>query len=622
MAESDDDVRMGIAYQEAGNWVAALECYTRALARDPKNGEGLFRSGIAHARKGKLEASRELLTRCLVASPRHADAAKALGGVLLALGRHAEAAAALEKACTLSPGSAAAYFDLGTAYAALKQMDLAETAYAKATALNPASAEAHNKLGGLQRRREKLDEAVLSYRSAVKADPRHSLAWYNLAMTLHVQGKSAQALEAYQKTLELEPRNAGAENNMGLVLKAEGRVEEAIEALRRALALKPDYALAMINLGAALQVANRAAESIPVLEAAARLAPKDLRPQSHIGNAYAALNRPTEALAAYDRALRITPGKLDVLYNVALARLVMGDFERGLTDYDTRVGTEAHRRRHPYAAPRWHRGEALKGKTILVYAEQGLGDTIQFVRYIPLLEEMGATLILRVQSSLKTLIAARFPGAVVVSAKDPIPAHHFKCPLLSLPYEFGTRVGTIPAKVPYLRAPEAKVAAWNNVFAQAPGLKVGLVWSGNPRHQFDHNRSIPVAPFSRLTEDVPAHFFAIQKIIRESDLVKLPGLPRINDLSRKIRSFEDTAAIIAALDLVITVDTSVAHLAGALGKKAWVLLGFTPDWRWLLDRADTPWYPSLRLFRQKAVGDWGPVLEEVRSALLYHGGES
>jgi hypothetical protein len=237
------------------------------------------------------------------------------------------------------------------------------------------------------------------------------------------------------------------------------------------------------------------------------------------------------------------------------------------------------------------------------------------VRYLPLLEAKGARIVALVQAPLRSLLAANFPTVTFITARDPLPDHDFKCPLLSLPREFATRLNSIPSGAPYLAAPKEKVASWRTVFSKADGLKVGLVWSGNPKHQFDHNRSVTLDLISRVISDVPAHFFAIQKDLRSNDLERLSEMPRITNLSRYAGSFEETAAIVTALDLVITVDTSVAHLAGALGTRAWVMLSHSPDWRWLLDRSDSPWYPSIRLFRQLDLGDWETVARKLNAGL-------
>jgi tetratricopeptide (TPR) repeat protein len=619
MASTEEDLREGLSLQETGKWKPALECYLRAVASGPTHPLALFRAGIALAHEGQMDLSAELLRRSLASDPKFSDAAKALGGVLLSLNRHKEAVEALEKACELSPGSAAALCDLGTAYAATGDFERAASNYTKAIVLKPDFAGAHNKLGNVQRFQGLLEKAALSYKRAIRAEPGQSQAWYNLGATLQMEDKFPKALEAYQQSLAIEPRNPSAENNMGLILKAQGRITEAIDAFLRAIALKPDYALAMMNLGATLQAANRPQDAVTTLEAAITLDAKSHQAHSNLGNALVALNRPADGLASYEKALELDPTSVDIRYNIGLSHLVLGDLEQGWAGYELRLETEDHRKKHTYAAPAWHRDQPTSGKTILLYAEQGLGDTLQFIRYVPVLQAMGASVILKVQSSLKVLLSGQFGEAVVVSGDDPLPPHDFRCSLMSLPGEMSTRLETIPSKGPYLKAPAAKLELWRKVFAKAPGPKIGLVWSGNSKHQFDHIRSAPVGVFAEMTKGIPAHFFAIQKEIREADLARLPEYPWINDLSRKIQGFEDTAAIVAALDLVITVDTSVAHLAGALGAKAWVLLGFAPDWRWLLNRNDSPWYPSVRLFRQPNLGDWPSVTASVRAELQHLG---
>lgn len=615
MAASEDELRKGMAQQQAGDWKGALEHYRAAISNDPANSQALFRAGMAQVQLRRLDLSADLLRRSVTADPGFADAVKALGGVLLSQRNYGEAAEVLERACALSPDSATVHCDLGAAYVALQDLERAAASYTKAIVLKPDFAEAHNKLGNIQRHQGDLERAVLSYKRAARAEPGHAQAWYNLAVTLQVQEEFPKALEAYQRALALEPNNPGAENNMGLVLKAGGRIPEAIAAFRRAIALTPDYVLALTNLGTTLQAENKLEESIEVLLKAIGLAPGDHRAFSNIGNAYVALNRTGDGIAAYRKALELEPGLDEARYNIALARLLTGDLEGGWADYDARLGTKAHKEKYPVGKPRWHLDQKVTGKTVLVYAEQGLGDTLQFVRYIPLLVATGARVVVRVQVALKAFLEHQLGAATVISTKDPLPDHDLQCALLSLPGEFGTWLDSVPSKVPYLAAPDSKLAAWRNVFSKAPGLKVGLVWSGNPRHQFDRNRSMPLETVAEMTRGMPAHFFAIQKDFRGTDFEKLAGIPHIHDLSAKVQGFEDTAAIVSALDLVITVDTSVAHLAGALGAKAWVLLAYAPDWRWLLERDDSPWYPSLRLFRQDEIGDWACVVNSVREAL-------
>jgi tetratricopeptide (TPR) repeat protein len=615
MGEAENQLERGIALQEAGDWAGALACYLVHVARSPGDVQGLYRAGLAQAHERNLDSAAELLSRCLALQPTFAAAPRALGAVLLSAGRNREATLALERACALMPASFAVHFELGAAYLALGQTGQAAASYRKAAKLNPDDANTHNGLGNALKMEGKLQDAVRAYERAVKASPVHAEAWFNLGTTRQIQEKYPKAIDAYARSLALYPGNPSAENNLGVVLKAQGRIGEAIAAFRRAMSLKPDYALAMANLGAVLQNENQLEEAVSMLRSALALNPNDAQALGNLGNAYLALNRPDEAIAAYEKALATDPAFAGNTYNMALARLVSGDFENGWAGYDSRLETAAHRRKYPFNRPRWNGVEPIAGRTLLVYAEQGLGDTLQFVRYVPMLEARGARVIVRVQAGLKVFLADQAFTAAVIGTGDPLPDHDLQCSLLSLPRHFGTRLDSIPAVVPYLAANESKVAQWRGVFARADGLKVGLVWAGNPKHQFDHNRSVPLALFSAVTDGVAAHFFALQKEIPKEDVPALAATPRITDLSKYITNFAETAAIVAALDLVITVDTSVAHLAGALGKKAWVLISHAPDWRWLLDRSDSPWYPSVRLFRQPVLGDWTPVIQEIRTEL-------
>lgn len=428
--------------------------------------------------------------------------------------------------------------------------------------------------------------------------------------------KVPAAIEAYGRALALDPQNASAENNLGLALRADKRTSEAIAAFRRALALKPNYEKAMTNLGSAYQETNQLDEALTILRTAVAIAPQDANAQCTLGNVLVAMNRPKEGIEAYRRALAIKATLPAVAYNIALAQLVDGDLANGWVGYDTRTRATKFTDRYRFIKPRWNGQDSLEGKTILLFAEQGLGDTLMFVRYIPLVAARAARVVVRVQTALKPLLAGQWPGVQVLAPEDGTASYDLHCPLMSLPLAFGTTLETIPAAQGYLTPPAAKLAAWRKVFEQGPGLKIGLVWSGNPKHQYDHNRSLPFSQFAQILAGVPAHFFVVQKDVRIEDARQMLAHANVTDLSRQLNDFTDTAGLVAALDLVIGVDTSVAHLAGALGQRTWTLVSFAPDWRWLLKREDSPWYPSMRLFRQSAPGEWAATLAQVREALL------
>ena len=615
MAAPNDDITQGLALQQAGQWPDALACYRRLVARSPADARGHFLLGVAEAHCGHLPQAIQALQKSLGLKPDFVEAAQALGGAYLVQGKYRDAAAALENARRLAPAIATVHYELGAAYLGLKQPTQAIASYQAAIRLKPDYADAYNNLGNVLKNAGRMEEAEAAYEGAITASADHAQAWYNLGIVRQLRDKPAGAIEAYQRALILVPGNFSAENNLGLVLRNEHRLDEAIAAFQRAIALNPTYEKALNNLGTALQDRNRLAEAIAVLESAVALSPNDANALCSLGNVLVASNRAAESIPLYEKAHRLKPKLQEVTYNIALAQLVLGDLEHGWAGYDSRTESPRFVERYRFQKPRWTGKESLEGKTILLFAEQGLGDTLQFIRYVPRVAKLAARVIVRIQPALKPLLGQP-DGILYLAPEDGTPSFDYQCPLLSLPYVFGTRLESSPAEIPYVRAPEAKLAAWRAVFAKAPGLKIGIVWSGNPKHQFDYNRSLPIGQFAKILEGVPAHFFAIQKDIRIDDARALLMLPTVTDLSRQITDFSDTAAIVSALDLVIAVDTSVAHLAGALGTKTWTLISYAPDWRWLLERTDSPWYPSMRLVRQTEAGNWDPAVTALNRELM------
>jgi hypothetical protein len=335
---------------------------------------------------------------------------------------------------------------------------------------------------------------------------------------------------------------------------------------------------------------------------------------TNLGTAFQAKNDLPAALANYRQAIALRPALPQAHFNEAVCLLLAGEMREGWQKYEYRWQCEQRKFKRSFTPPLWLGADSLTGKTLLVYPEQGLGDTLQFVRYVPLLAARGATVLLEVQPRLHTLMNS-LPGAKAVYARgEVLPDFDVHCPLLSLPLAFSTTLNDIPASVPYLQAPADKVAHWRERLGSSHAPRIGVVWSGGPYHKTDHLRSIPLEQFKAVL-DPNIRFFSLQKEVKEPDAVILAATPEITPLGEQIADFADTAAIIANLDLVISVDTAVAHLAGALGKPTWILLPFAPDWRWLLGRDDSPWYPSARLFRQTTPGDWDSVLQRVRLEL-------
>ncbi|WP_284421693.1 MULTISPECIES: tetratricopeptide repeat-containing glycosyltransferase family protein [unclassified Bradyrhizobium] len=505
-----------------------------------------------------------------------------LGTVLLQQGRGAEALKAVEKAAELEPGNAERWQNLGLVLSELQRHDDAILSFQHALKLDPRSTEAAYNAAVLLHQATRCEEALVSLDLCLQAKPDHLRALGLRARTLLGLARYADALGDFERLRLLDPANADASNQIGNCLSALGRYEEALTAYDRAFALGDKHALT--NKAIALEQ----------------------------------LGRVDEALAGYQRAVDDDASDAGAAWNLALLQLLSGDFERGW------AGREAARWRIPVLAesypklsgPLWQGAEPIDGKTVLVCPDEGLGDVIQFCRYVPLLAARGARVILLVQDELQPLLS-RLPGVAQCLPKSSamVPPYDMHCPLTSLPLVFQTRLDTIPAEACYLPAPPpARVAAWNARLGAHDRLRVGLVWSGNPRHPRDRARSMPFRTLAGLL-DADATFVSLQKDPRAEDRPALLERTELIDLTADLTDFVETAALVASLDLVITVDTSVAHLAAALGRPTWILLPFAPDYRWLIDRDDSPWYPTMRLFRQDRRRDYAPVIAQVRAEL-------
>jgi tetratricopeptide (TPR) repeat protein len=451
---------------------------------------------------------------------------------------------------------------------------------------------------------------------ALHVDPRHAQAHVHFSAILQEQGQLNEALAAIERALELDPDSVQALSNAAGLLSAKlKRPAQAMPLLERALRLDPDHAESWNNMGYALIELRCHEEALPCLARALRLNPGYALALYNQGNALQLLNRTAEAMRSYDAALALAPEMVDAQFGQAACRLLDGDLEPGFAQYEWRCRKPDYRRvLETFTRPLWLGETPLLGKTLLVHREQGFGDTLQMCRYAPLLAAQGARVILRVQPPLKGLLGNVAGVHSVIDDSDPLPDFDLHIPLLSLPMALRTRLDSIPADVPYIQADAARDAVWRRRLGPSSGLRVGLAWAGNPKHVNDAARSIPLTRFQRLLA-APMAFVSLQRDLRAAEGLLLQELPGLRGYADEQTDFAETAALVAQMDLVICVDTAIAHLAGAMGKPVWLLLPFAPDWRWMLERDDSPWYPSMRLFRQHRQGDWDEVLERVLQAL-------
>ena len=461
----------------------------------------------------------------------------------------------------------------------------------------------------------KLAQAETTYRAILAQDPSNANALHKLGVILTRRKNPAAAVEFLQRAVALRPRTAAAHASLGNTLRALKQHEEAVASYERALALKPDSVAVLNNRGATLRILRRYEEALASYERALALEPGDAGLHNNRGNVLLALRRHEEALASYQRALALKPDHAGAHWNEGLCRLLLGDLSQGWRKYEWRWQRPTFSSlKRDFTPPLWLGDQSLQGRIILLHAEQGLGDTIQFSRYAERVAALGATVLLEVQPPLQSLLASLKGPAQVLAKGEPLPAFDYHCPLLSLPLAFDTRADTIPADIPYVRAPAERIAHWEIRLGPRSKPRVGIVWSGQPKHRNDRNRSLAfraLAPI--LQQDI--QIVSLQKEVRERDRALLDRHDKVMNFGEELADFADTAGLVAALDLVIAVDTSVAHLAGALGRPLWLLLPHTPDWRWLLNRADSPWYPTARLFRQPSVGDWASVVQDVAGEL-------
>jgi tetratricopeptide (TPR) repeat protein len=548
-----------------------------------------LQAGMAHFQSGRLAQAETIFRQILAVDPTNVAALDLMGCIAHQQGHYQAALGYFDQALQNNPKDPYVHFNRSVCLEDQEKWEEAEAAYRRVIALRPDHAKAHNKLGLLLQRRGELKKAEASYRRAITLSPDADGAHNNLGSVLQELGRLGEAEACYVKALSLNPRNALAHNNLGVVLQRQGKLVEALASYRRALDINPDYADAYNNRGSALQD----------------------------------LARPEEAVVCYRKALQLNPDFARARWNLATALLLSGDFADGLALYenrfegaDKRENTRALRTLAALSAkPRWQ-GEDLRGRTIFVWHEQGLGDDIMMLRYLPMLKEKGAGDIIVSCRSALTRILQTFPVVTQVIAEDSLPpldSFDCHCPRMSLPYVFGTRLETIPREIPYIAVPQDMTENWARRLADIDGLKVGLVWAGSKTQKKDSLRSIPPQGLLPLMAVSGVQFISLQQGGEAPPLTT--GDKPLIDRMAECQDLLETAALAQQLDLVISVDTAVAHLAGALGKPVWLLNRFESEWRWMLDREDSPWYPTMRIFRQPALHDWDSVITRVAGEL-------
>ncbi|HLL27547.1 MAG TPA: tetratricopeptide repeat protein [Xanthobacteraceae bacterium] len=476
----------------------------------------------------------------------------------------------------------------------------------KAAALSPALAAALE-----LHRQGRLDEAEHGYRDVLKDDPTDWRGLHQLGAIHLERGQYVEALQFIGAAMKANPTSAEVASNYGAVLRHLARDNEAIAFFDRALILRPGYVPALVTRGASLCRLGRREEALKNLDRAIELDPQNAMAHYNRANVLHELKRFDEALQSFTATLALEPAYAEANFNEGMTRLLLGDFAVGWEKYEWRWQAKQRAQIRNFSAPLWLGDQPLAGKTILIHAEQGYGDTIQFVRYVPLLAAHGASVVLEIQAPLKPLLAHMDGVSGVITRGEPLPAFDFHCPILSLPLAFKTELASIPASIPYLTASGDRLEQWKERLPSSDKPRVAIAWAGSATHEQDRIRSIALENLAPLFALDHVQWISIQRDLRPGDAEFLQTRPKIAHLGGALNDFADTAAVLAQVDLLISVDTSTVHLAGALGRPVWVLLQHLPDFRWLLDREDSPWYPDARLFRQPDFGDWKRVIERV-----------
>jgi tetratricopeptide (TPR) repeat protein len=604
----------GVTLHELRRFDEALASYDRALAMRPDDAEALFNRGVTLQELNRIEEALASYDRALALQLDQADAFNNRGNALRQLKRFEEALASYDQALALKSDYFDALNNRGVTLHELKRFPEALASYDRALALRPDHAGALNNRGITLHELKRFEEALASYDRALALRPDQAEAFSNRGNALRQLKRLDEALASYDQALALKPDYFDALNNRGVTLHELKRFDEALASYDQALALKPDYFNALNNRGATLLELKRFPEALASCDRALALRPDHWPALTNRGVTLHQLRQLDEALVCYDHALALNPGYVDGHFYKALLHLLKGDYNAGWREYEWRRLRWKEENltlfRRDFTQPLWLGQTAIEGKTIRLHAEQGFGDTIQFCRYVPLVAARGARVLLEVPPQLKDLLASLDGVAEVISTQNELPDFDLHCPLVSLPLALGTRLESIPAQVPYLSVPPNSVRKWTSVVGPKRNLRIGVVWSGSSGNKGDTIRSISLRSLLPLA-NLDAEFVSLQKDVRAGDAALLQERSDLVHLGDKLNTFADTAAVIANLDLVISVDTSVAHLAGALAKPVWILLPFLPDFRWLLDREDSPWYPTARLFRQQAPGDWSGVISRV-----------
>jgi tetratricopeptide (TPR) repeat protein len=631
-------LQQGVDAHKAGQVQEAHRLYAAILKVQPKHPDANHNTGLLTVGIGKIELALPFFNTALEANPRNVQFWYSYIVALIKFERLVDAKSVLDqakskgitgpdfdhleqrlndanKALSIKPDSADAYYNTGIALQHQCKLEEAIVAYKKALALKPDYADAHYNMGIALQQQCKLKEAIVAYNKTLAIKPDNADAYYNMGIALKEQGKLEDAIVAYNKVLAIKPDYTDAYNNMGNALREHGKLEEAIVAYNKALAIKPDSAVAYYNMGVTLQEQGKLEEAIVAYNKALAIKPDYAEVYNNMGVNLRDQGKLDEAIASYNKALSLKPDYAEAYNGLGLAHLCQGRLEEGFNFNEWRLRKKKRTATPARANFIWDGKQSLDNKRFVVYEEQGLGDIIQFCRYLPLLEQKGADVNFKVKPALHALLQT-LDSDVTLSTTDPDETQiDFEAPLMSLPHLFKTHLEIIPSTNPYLYADHDRTKIWGERL-HTDRFKIGICWQGS-KTKVDIGRSFPLSLFEGISKAPNVELISLHKGEGEHQIeginFELTTLGADFDFGDD--AFLDTAAVMMNCDLIITSDTAVAHLAGALGCQTWVVLKHVPDWRWMLNRSDSPWYSTMTLYRQKIPGDWAYVFDAINRNL-------
>ena len=636
-----------MAYHQSGKLIEARSLYRKVLDKLPLHADALHLMGVTYMQQKEFQKGIPSIQRAITLKPEHADAHNNLGIAYSELKRFDEAILCFKKSLSLLPRQPEALNNLGNAYSELKRFDEAVICYQQALDIDPDSADAHNHLGNILHEQQRFDDAITYYRRVLSLNPYSAEAYNNLGIAYSQLKQFDDALSAYQQCLAIKPSYADAQYNQGVALSELGRLNEAASAYQHALTLKPGDMKILNNLGNTLGYLKRFPEALDCHRQVLSIQPKDIetlnnmgvalhnilqfedaittykkalaiKPDygvawNNLGNTFKELGRFDHAINAYQTALSIDAGYIEAKGNCSLVYLVLGEFEKGWLAYEARFygGDTVPLSSTPY--PRWLGDIPISGKKLLIQMEQGFGDAIQMVRYLPMLLDQGIDCYVQTPEPMMALMARSFPDVHFVDHKTTPDGMDLTIPIMSLPLAMKTfSEADIPSSAAYLVANVERVNYWQGALASSFRHRVGLVWRGNPNHSNDHHRSMPLAAcLPLIINHSSIQFVTLQKDLTHEERELLSLHANVRMLDAELKDFDESAAVMMNLAAVISVDSAPAHLAAALGRPTWIPLCFRGEWRWLIDRDDSPWYPSATLFRQLAINDWAHVIQRL-----------